>query len=129
MKDGRPLFYNASKSQRQGKGEAMATSNGTALAQVFEDGCLSDVETCKALGYNPKAFVAMVHRYGAVEAARRLLSDSHWPDGFTRLCLMNPPRYDLTLEAYIHNHPEFHGFFTPQQLAECDDRLTQVGYI
>ena len=42
---------------------------------------------------------------------------------------MNPPRYDLTLEAYIHNHPEFHEFFTPQQLAECDDRLTQVGYI
>jgi hypothetical protein len=111
----------------KGKGETMATSVNAALALAFEEGCMSDVETCRSLGYYPRAFVQMVNEHGAVETARRLLSDSHWPDGFTRLWEIG--HLELTLEAYIHNHPEFHEFFTPQQLAECDDRLTQVGYI
>lgn len=106
----------------------MATIARATLEAKFEEGCMSDVETCKReLRYNPKTFVRMVNEHGAGETARRLLADKHWPEGFTRLYLEK--RLDLSLEAYIHNHPEFHEFFTSQQRAECDDRLRQVGYI
>jgi hypothetical protein len=105
----------------------MATIVKSALEQEFEDACVSDLAECRKLGYNPAYFVRMLHDYGAVETARRLLIDKNWPEGFTRLWMMK--RVDLTLEACIHNNTKFQPFFTPQMLAECDDRLTQVGYI
>jgi hypothetical protein len=62
----------------------MANGNSV-LEQQFEEACLSDVEECRQLGYNPSYFLKMLSEYGAVETARRLILQDGMPDGFSRL--------------------------------------------
>lgn len=48
------------------------------------------------------------------------------PDGFSRPWELH--RLDLTLEACVHDNPQFHALFDAQTLAACDARLASVGY-
>jgi hypothetical protein len=99
----------------------------TTLEQQFEDACLSDVDEARQLGYNPSYFIKMLEEHGAVETARRLILQQLLPEGFSRLWEMH--RLDLTIEACVHDNPEFHALFDAQTLAACDARLVSVGYI
>jgi hypothetical protein len=105
----------------------MITFIMTALEKQFEDACLSDVSESKQLGYNPSYFLKMLDEYGAVETARRLILQQPLPEGFSRLWEMH--RLDLTIEACVHDNPQFHSLFDAQTLTACDARLASVGYI
>ncbi|MCL2641655.1 MAG: hypothetical protein FWD53_12475 [Phycisphaerales bacterium] len=88
---------------------------------------MSDVEEARQLGYNPSYFLKMLEEYGAAETARRLIRQEPLPEGFSRLWEMH--RLDLTIEACVHDNPQFHTLFDPQTLEACDARLASVGYI
>jgi len=105
----------------------MATFSSLTLEQQFEEACMSDVEECRQLGYNPSYFLQMLGEHGAVETARRLILQERVPDGFSTLWELH--RLDLTLEACVHDNPQFHALFDAQTLAACDARLASVGYI
>jgi hypothetical protein len=109
---------------RGGKGRIMTAS---ALEQQFEEACLADVDECRQLGYNPGYFLRMVGEHGAREATRRLMLSDHLPEGFTRLVMMG--RTDLTLEAFVHDNPQFHALFDDDVVQAATERLHSVGYI
>lgn len=109
----------------------MATTNVNlaTLESQFVSACHADADVCRNLGYNPHEFLRMLSQYGPRETARRLVPDgtlNHLPYGFTRLWEVH--RLDLTLEALIHDHPQFHPLFDPDTIANCDARLLLVGY-
>ena len=109
---------------------ATASVNLTALNQEFIDACYADAAECNQLGYNPHEFLRMLAEYGPRETARRLVPDAtlnHLPYGFTRLWELG--RLDLTLEAFIHDNPQFHPLFDTDTIANCDARLVAVEYI
>jgi hypothetical protein len=109
---------------------ATATPNLGALEREYESACVASVNECIRLGYNPKIFVRMMSEPGAREATRRLLSGSEIPQGLYTLAEMNPPRLDLSLEAFIRDTPRFQALFAddPRILANCISRLQLLGY-
>jgi len=48
-------------------------------------------------------------------------------EGYT--ALWERGRLDLTVEALIHDNPQWHSLFTPEELAICTERLTQYEYL
>jgi hypothetical protein len=76
-------------------------------------------------GYTAHYFLSMVTEYGGWGAAKKLLH-SEVQSGFTEMYLRG--RLDLTLEALIHDNPIWHPLFTPEELAECEKRLSDRGY-
>lgn len=66
------------------------------LEREFADACLFAIEESRGLGYDPTAWADMVRRYGAAEAARRLLVSGGIQTGFQRLVDLD--RVDLTIE-------------------------------
>ena len=110
----------------------MATTNVNlaALENQFTNACYADAVACRQLGYDPDEFLRMLGEHGPRETARRLVPDgtlNHLPYGFTRLWQLG--RLDLTLEAFIHDNPQFHPLFDPDTIANCDARLVLIGYI
>jgi hypothetical protein len=69
------------------------------LDSDFEDACERAIAECEALGYSPTIWRAMVNRWGAVKAAKRLLESGDVQEGFDRLVRMG--RIDLTLESAV----------------------------
>jgi hypothetical protein len=69
------------------------------LASNFQHACERATAECEALGYSPTAWKAMMGRWGAVEAAKRLLISGDVQEGFERLVRMG--RIDLTLESAV----------------------------
>jgi len=69
------------------------------LAGDFEEACERATAESEALGYSPAAWKTMMRRWGAVEAAKRLLISGDVQDGFERLVKMG--RVDLTLESAV----------------------------
>lgn len=110
----------------------MSTSspNLSALEREYDDLCVASVNECIRVGYNPKVFVRMMSEYGAREASRRLLRGSEIPQGLYTLAEMDPPRLDLSLEAFIRDTPRFQALFAdePRILANCISRLRLLGY-
>jgi hypothetical protein len=100
--------------------------NIDALEREFEDACLADIPELRALGYYPTRFIQMVGELGAREAARRLMNAQQYPEGFYRLWELG--RLDLTVEAFVNRSPRFWVLFDAQTLANCENRLREVGY-
>ena len=71
------------------------------LEDEFERACLEAVAECQRLGYPPNAWVAMIRRHGAAEAARQLLLSGDVQEGFHRLVRLG--RLDLTVEFAVLN--------------------------
>jgi hypothetical protein len=63
----------------------------------YEWECRAAIEECKSLDppYYPTAWIGMMQRWGAAEAARRLLISGEIQDGFQRL--IDAGRADLSL--------------------------------
>ena len=109
---------------------AATNVNLDALSAQFINACYADAAECRQLGYDPHEFLRMLSEHGPRETARRLVPDgslNHLPYGFTRLWELG--RLDLTLEAFIHDNPQFHPLFDPDTVANCDVRLAAVQYI
>ncbi len=101
-----------------------------ALASQFIDACYADAIECKRLGYDPHEFLRMLSEHGPRETARRLVPDgslNRLPYGFTRLWELG--RLDLTLEAFIHDNPQFHPLFDRDTIANCEARLAAAEYV
>jgi hypothetical protein len=92
----------------------------------YERECWAAIEECKTLvpPYHPTAWIAMVHRWGAAEAARRLLVSGDIQDGFQRL--IDAHRVDLTVERSAL-YPRWHRIFRDSHREAARWRLRQAG--
>lgn len=101
------------------------TSRGDAqLEREFEDACLAAIEESRSLGYDPTAWADMIRRYGAPEAARRLLVSGDIQTGFQRLVDLG--RVDLTIEWAVLSE-RWAPLFRDEHLDAARWRLRQSG--
>jgi hypothetical protein len=93
---------------------------------AYERECWVAIEECKYLSppYYPTTWIEMVRRWGAAEAARRLLVDPEIQPGFQRLIAAG--RVDLTVERSVL-YPRWNRIFSPQYRAAAEWRLRQAG--
>lgn len=78
------------------------------LEDDFETECRRAIEECRAFKYIPTAWIAMIERVGAVEAAKRLVESGELQSGFIRL--VREGRLDLTIEMAVL-HPRWDSLF------------------
>jgi len=92
----------------------------------FETACLGAIEECRRMNprYVPKAWIQMIERHGAVEAARRLVVSSEIQSGFTEL--VERDRSDLTIEYAVLN-PRWNTLFSEDLREAARWRLRQAG--
>jgi len=92
----------------------------------FETACLEAIEECRHLNprYVPTAWIQMIERHGAVEAALRLVVSSEIQSGFTEL--VKRSRSDLTIEYAVLN-PRWTKLFSDDLRDAARWRLRQAG--
>ncbi len=78
---------------------------------------------CVRLGYHPRRFLQMLGEHGPIMTAIQLVLGDH--EGFERLWELH--RLDLSVEAIILREP-FRRLFTPEVLAQAEQKLRSVGY-
>ena len=76
--------------------------------------------------YNAARFLQMLEEHRGVETAKILLHASAESEGYT--ALWQRGRLDLTVEAVIHDNPNWHPLFTAEELEICEKRLMDFGY-
>jgi hypothetical protein len=93
---------------------------------AYERECWAAIEECKNLvpPYHPTAWISMIQRWGAAEAARRLLVSGDIQDGFQRL--IDAGRVDLTVERSAL-YPRWHPIFRDSHREAARWRLRQAG--
>lgn len=82
-------------------------------------------EVLRTINYRATAFMAMVARYGGVDAAKRLLRGPHTHDGFVRLWQANMLEYSV--EAAVLK-PAYAALFTDGERAVARYRLDRHGF-
>ncbi|MGA2612244.1 MAG: hypothetical protein ABSG38_02150 [Spirochaetia bacterium] len=80
----------------------------------------ASVKECR---YTPHAFMDMIAKHGAIEAARMLLHTRAISDGFMKLWEMR--RLDLTVEWIIVREPEWAEPFTREEQRIARQRLDE----
>lgn len=98
------------------------------LEDDFEAACKVAIDICQSLSpaYNPSAWQAMIGRYGAAEAARRLVVSGDIQTGFERLVRAGRP--ELTIEWAVVD-PRWEPLFGPQHREAALWRLRQAGIV
>jgi hypothetical protein len=81
------------------------------LEDEFEQACRRAIAECSDFGYAPTAWQGMLDRWGAAEAARRILVSGDIQTGFERL--VRERRLDLTVELAVLN-PKWDRLFDRQ---------------
>lgn len=76
--------------------------------------------------YDPWRFRQMVAGYGGAWTTFRLLTKKESNLGFTKLWALD--RLDLTMEAQLVEHEEFHPLFTPGMIEACRRILEDHDY-
>lgn len=76
--------------------------------------------------YNLTRFCQMLNEHGGLETAKILLHANAVSEGYT--ALWERGRLDLTVEALIHDRPEYHPLFTDEELGIARRRLEQYKY-
>ena len=96
-------------------------------ADEFTQTCEIGIRRCRELPsqYNPTAWITMMHRYGAVAAAKRLLASGDMQSGFERL--IREGHVELTVE-WIVCQPRWNRLFNDRDRAAATWRLEQAGY-
>jgi hypothetical protein len=77
--------------------------------------------------YNATRFLQMLHEHRGLGTARLLIHAAKPSEGYTALYLKK--RLNLTVEALIHDDPKWHALFSPEDLAICERRLRDHGYL
>ena len=80
----------------------------------------------KEAGYRATRFLAMVSEHGGLETARILIHAEGVSEGYARLWERGHP--ELTVEAFVFDHPEYHPLFTPEEHAIVRRRLVEYEY-
>jgi len=86
---------------------------------AFADQLVETYRQCESLGYKPTGMLQMIHDYGAIETAKRLLA-SPPSEGFKRLALMN--KLELAVESIVQREP-WRRLFTDDELKRAAQRL------
>lgn len=76
--------------------------------------------------YNATRYFQMLSEHRGLETARILLHSPGVSEGYT--ALWERGRLDLTVEALIHDHPEFHALFTDAERETARRRLEEYQY-
>ena len=76
--------------------------------------------------YNATRYLQMLIEHRGRETARMLLHADTVSEGFT--ALWERGRLDLTVEALINDHPEYHTLFTDDERDIARKRLERYGY-
>jgi hypothetical protein len=76
--------------------------------------------------YNATRYHQMLTEHGGLETARILLNADAVSDGYT--ALWERGRLDLTVEALIIDHPEYHVLFTEEEIGRARRRLQEYRY-
>ncbi len=76
--------------------------------------------------YNATRFHQMLCKYRGVETAKILLHANAVSEEYT--ALWERRRLDLTVEALIHDHPEYHPLFTDEEREIARRRLEEYRY-
>lgn len=98
------------------------------LTAAFDEEMLGIYQRAlKEARYNASRFLTMLHEHGGLETARILIHSPKVSEGYT--ALWKRKRLDLTVEAVIHDNPKWYPLFTRAELAICESRLTDYGYL
>jgi len=76
--------------------------------------------------YNATRYHQMLVEHGGLETARILINADTVSEGYT--ALWERDRLDLTVEALVLDHSEYHCLFTPDELARARSRLRDYEY-
>jgi hypothetical protein len=76
--------------------------------------------------YNATRYHQMLTEHRGRETAQILINADTVSEGYT--ALWERGRLDLTVEALVFDHPEYHSLFTPEELARARARLQDYKY-
>ncbi|MDR2686021.1 MAG: hypothetical protein LBB23_04615 [Rickettsiales bacterium] len=97
----------------------------TPLERRFEQRIQRTIQDSKETGYVPTIFSRMVSEHGAVEACKRLVNDSKFSEGYTKLWELK--RLDLSVENIILER-EWLELFTDEERTRADKKLREYGF-
>ena len=98
----------------------------TKLEHEFDQAMINVYRTAKEeCDYNATRFLDMLHDYGGIETAHRLLGGTEPQFGFTKL--WERGRLDITVECLVLN-PRFQALFEDHELETARQRLRQYDY-
>lgn len=99
----------------------------TKLEERFDEAMMDIYRRAKSeANYIASRYLEMLHEHRGLDTARILLHAEAVSDGYT--ALWERGRLDLTVEALIHDHPEFHPLFTEQERQIARRRLEEYKY-
>ena len=97
------------------------------VEQRFDAAMMSIYHRAKSeVGYNATRYLQMLLARRGLETAKLLLGSKAVSEGYTALWELG--RLDLTVEAMITDHAEWHELFTDEELATARERLGEYGY-
>lgn len=106
--------------------DAAPASDAPALLESFNKAMQAVyVKAKQEAGYNATYFLEMLHQYGGVQTAHRLLASSSVSAGF--MALWERKRLDLTVESVVLRK-EFQALFDDEELETARRRLRDYGY-
>jgi hypothetical protein len=76
--------------------------------------------------YNATRYLQILYENGGLRTAQILINASNVSEGYT--ALWERGRLDLTVEALIFDNPEYHEFFTDDELDIVKKRLIDYDY-
>ena len=77
-------------------------------------------------GYNASIFLQMLNDRRGLATAKYLINSAKPSEGYTNL--FERGRLDLTVEAMVVEHDEWHSLFTEDELAKARRRLKEYRY-
>jgi hypothetical protein len=101
--------------------------NAQTLEERFNTEMFNLYRRTKAEVYNPGQFLLSLYDRGGLGVARWYINDKTITSGFMRL--LDAGRVDLTVEAWIIDHPVWHPLFTEDELNKARRRLVAYGYL
>ena len=100
--------------------------NNAELEKQFYEAVMGDVKIISSkYGYNPKVFLGMISKHGAVETAKRLINSSKPSDGYTKLWEHNALQYSI--ENRIQDK-KWYPLFSDDARMKAKKRLSDYGF-
>ncbi len=96
------------------------------LEQKFDIAIIGIYHKARDIGYTASYFLQMLDREGGLATAKKLINSTDISSGYSSLWELE--RLDLTVEALVHDHPEWHPLFTAEEIEKCRERLEECDY-
>ena len=96
------------------------------IERKFHAALLAAYNRSKDVGYNANIFIQMLQSRGGLLTAKSLINSPKPSDGYTALYELG--HLELTVEAIVIDHPEWHELFTEEELAMARKRLADYRY-